>query len=335
MAPPPRDHRFDDVIDIKLPRVGGLRPRRLLWLALVAVLLVWASTSVYSVRTDEVAVVLRFGRFQRQEPPGLHLKAPAGIESFARVPVLNVLKEEFGFRTIKAGVDSKYEEKPEEALMLTGDLNLVYVEWIVQYGIKDARAYLFHVRNVTVNIRAATEAVTRKVVGDRSFDEVITQGELLPPLIQKELQALLDEYHMGIEVQLVKMQHIGPPADVKDAFNDVNNALQERDTLVNKARESYNQTIPTERGKAQASITTAEGYALDRVNRAKGEAERFQALLAEYRKAPEVTEQRLYLEAMAELLPQLQKKYIVEGAGKTVLPLLPWGDGARAPVVQP
>lgn len=288
----------------------------------------WLTTSTYSVRTDEQAVVLRFGKHVRTVGPGLHLKAPVPIESAIKVATDHVYKVEFGFRTALAGVKTQYASGNwlDESLMLTGDLNLVNVQWIVQYKIKDPVSYLFKVRDVESTIRYGAEAVTRKAIGDRSFDEVTTAGDQIAPEIQKELQALYDEYRMGVDVQLVKMQDIEPPAEVKDSFNAVNKALQERETLVNQARESYNQAVPAERGKAAATVTSAEGYAIDRVNRAKGDADRFLALLAEHKKAPQVTEQRLYLETMKDVVPKIQKLFVIEGAGKTVLPLLPFTE---------
>ncbi|MFN7973676.1 MAG: FtsH protease activity modulator HflK [Acidobacteriota bacterium] len=318
-----------DVIDIRAPRKGrGAIPI----VVAVALLVVWLGTSTYSVGTDEQAVVLRFGRHERIVGPGLHLKAPAPIERAMKVATDHVFKLEFGFRTKSAGVKTEYASGSwlDESLMLTGDLNLVNVQWIVQYKVKDPVQYLFRVRNVDDTIRYGAEAVTRKAVGDRSFDEVTTAGDQIAPEVQKELQVLFDEYQMGVDVQLVKMQDIEPPAQVKDSFNAVNNALQERETLVNQARESYNQAVPAERGRAAATVTAAEGYAIDRVNRAKGDADRFLQLVAEHRKAPGVTEQRLYLETMRDVIPKIPKVYIVEGAGKTVLPLLPWSEPGAA-----
>lgn len=289
-------------------------------------------TSLYSIDSAEVGVVLRFGRVVRQEPPGLHLKAPLGIEEVRVVAVQHVYKEEFGFRTKQADVRTTYDEGDylEESLMLTGDLNMVKVEWSVQYRIKDPVAYLFQARNVVGNIRYGSESVMRKVVGDASFDEVITKGDELAVAVHQELQTLVDDYKLGIEIQLLKMQHVVPPPKVLEAFNEVNEAQQESEKLVNQALQSYNEVVPAEKGRAEALVKTSEGYAIERVNRARGDADRFLSLLAEYQKAPEVTRSRLYLESMARLLPQLEKKYIVDERGATLLPIGSFGGGPAA-----
>lgn len=294
-------------------------------LALAGVALFGLATSVYSIDSDEVGVVLRFGKVVRQEPPGLHVKAPLGIEEVRIVAIQHVYKEEFGFRTKSADVRTTYEEGEylEESLMLTGDLNMVKVEWSVQYRIKDPIAYLFRARNVVGNIRYGSESVMRKVVGDAPFDDVITKGDELALVVHQELQALLDDYELGIEVQLLGMQHVVPPPMVLEAFNKVNEAQQESEKLVNQALQLYNEAVPVEKGKAEALVTSSEGYAIERVNRARGDAERFLSLLAEYRKAPEIMRSRLYLESMARLLPALEKKYVVDERGGTLLPLLP------------
>lgn len=318
-----------------MPRFGrgrGWGAGGILAVAIVVAALLVALTSFYSVETDEVGVVLRFGKFHRTEEPGLHTKIPLGVEQVYPVRVRHVFKEEFGFKTTQPGIVSQFstDEFLDQSLILTGDLNMVKLEWIVQYRIKDPVAYAFRVRNVEGTIRYGAEAIMRKVMGDVSFDEAITTGDELAPVVQDELQSLFDEYGLGIDVELVKMQTIRPPTEVLASFDDVNKAQQERETLVNQSRKAYNEAIPAERGRAQAAIKTAEGYAIDRVNRAKGDAERFVALLDEYRKAPVVTERRLYLETLAEVLPRLEKKMVVDEKAGALLPLMPWPAGGGA-----
>jgi modulator of FtsH protease HflK len=289
-------------------------------------LLILLSTGYYQVEADEVGVVQRFGAYVRTTDPGPHFKLPFGVETVHKVPVKRQLKMEFGFRTVSADKQSTYETTPRqaaEALMLTGDLNVAVVEWIVQYRIKYPEAYVFNVRNVEETFRYMSEAAMRQVVGDHAVDEVLTIGrEEIASEAKLELQQLCDAYGIGIEVQQLVLQDVNPPDLVKPAFNEVNQAIQEKERAINEAWADYNKAVPKAKGEAEQAVRSAEGYALERVNNAEGDAKRFEALYEEYRKAPAVTRKRLYLEAMAQVLPKLGKKLIVDDKVKGVLPLL-------------
>lgn len=294
-------------------------------IALAVLALAVAFSSFYTVDPEEVGVVLRFGRYVGQTSPGLHFKLPFGIEQVTKVPVERQLKEEFGFRTLNPDVRTEYskEEFDNESLMLTGDLNIADVEWVVQYRVVDARKYLFSVRDVRETFRAMTEAVMRQVVGDRTVNEVLTVGrQEVASLVERQLQVLCVEYKTGIKVEQVVLQNVNPPAKVKPSFNAVNQAQQEREERINTAQREYNQVVPRARGEAQQNIEQSEGYRIDRVNRAQGDAARFAALYEEYRKAPEVTRKRIYLETMGRVLPKAGKKVVVDQDVRGILPLL-------------
>ncbi len=272
----------------------------------------------------------RFGKFVRIEDPGLHMKLPLGIETINRVKVRYVFKEEFGFRTLKPGVRTLYSDQnfKDESLMLTGDLNLAVVEWIVQYKISDPKAYLFTVRDVEQTIRDVSESVVREVVGDRSVTEVLTTGRMeVAEYVQRDMQAILDSYGIGIKIGTVKLQDVNPPDVVKPAFNEVNEAKQEKERMINQAWEAYNQQIPLADGEAKQVFQSAEGYRLNRINRARGDAENFREVWRAYRISKDVTRKRLYLETMNEILPKIQKKYLIDEAQKNVLPFLPLQEG--------
>ena len=294
---------------------------------LVIVLLV---SSFYTVAPEEVGVILRFGKFVDTTPPGLHFKIPFGVDQVLKVATQRQLKEEFGFRTLSVDVRSTKREEQVEALMLTGDLNAALVEWVVQYRIIDPEKYLFRVRNVTATLRDISEAVMREVVGDRTVNEVLTVGrQEIADLVEQRIQKLCDEYETGIAVEQVVLQNVNPPDAVKDSFNEVNRAQQEKETLINQAQAQYNQVIPRASGEALKTIESAEGYALDRVNRSHGDAARFNDIYRAYRSAPEVTRRRLYLETMSRILPQMGKKIIVDDTLEGILPLLQLGSGVQ------
>jgi membrane protease subunit HflK len=287
-------------------------------------------TSWYQVEPDEVAVIQRFGAFVRTTEPGLHMKFPLFIETVTKVPVQRQLKMEFGFRTERAGIQSQFASPTPltraESLMLTGDLNVAEVEWIVQYRIRDPRKYLFDVRDVPRTFRDMSEAAMRQVVGDHSVDEVVTIGrEKLALEAREELQRLCNLYGTGIEVQQLVLQDVNPPDPVKPAFNEVNQAIQEKERAINDAWAEYNRTVPLAKGQAEQAIRSAEGYATERVNNAQGDASRFEAVLAEYTRAPQVTRRRLYLEAMADILPKAGRRIIIDDKVKGILPLLQLG----------
>ncbi len=308
-------------------RVNSPWPPSRKWMGLIVlgiIILIVAFSTLYAVAPEEVGVIKRFGRYVRTTDPGLHIKIPFA-ESVTKVKVKRVFKEEFGFRTLRPGVRTTYapEVWQEESLMLTGDLNVAVVEWIVQYKIIDPYKYLFKVRNVRQTIRDISEVVMRGVVGDRSVDEILTIGRVeAASEAQRKLQEILNFYDTGIKIVTLKLKDVNPPDTVKPAFNEVNEARQDRERFINEAWEAYNEVIPKAKGEAEKIIAEAEGYAIRRVNMAKGEAERFLRMWREYKKAPDVTRKRLYLETLAEVLPEVGKIYVVDSEQKTLLPLI-------------
>jgi membrane protease subunit HflK len=290
-------------------------------------------TAYVQIEPDEVGVTLRLGRFIGTVEPGPHFRIPYGIDRIIKVPVQRQLKAEFGFRTTRPDIQSTYAaDKPElgrESLMLTGDLNVAVVEWIVQYKIKDPYQYLFKVKNVESMLRDISEASMRAVVGDHSVNEVLTTGRQKVATEAKVLlQALADRYETGIDIQQVVLQDVNPPDPVKPSFNEVNQAIQEKERAINEAYAELNREIPRARGEAEEALRAAEGYSIERVNRAKGEAERFIRIHEEYQRAPDVTRRRMYLDAVAEVLQRAKQKVVVDESHKGVTPLL-WMDGAR------
>ena len=330
------------------PGMGPAIKMKWVLMALGGILVIYVlSASVYTVPTDSAGVVQRFGKYHRTAVPGIHLKLPFGMETAMIVPVQKVQKEEFGFRTLQAGVDSEYlnvddlnsgrvnqrtlrdlfrnsgERGPvdrkvlqREYVMLTGDLNIIDVQWIVQYKVKDAKKFLFNVRYPVYTIRDASQGVMRQLIGNGSVDEALTIGRIHNENMARDLlQDRLDEYDSGIQVVTVKMQSSNPPQRVRPAFNEVNKALQQKEQRINEARKAYNEAIPMAEGNAKKMIESAHGYAAERVNRAEGDVAKFDKVLAEYLKAPEITKRRMYLETMARVLPQIQDKWIIEQGG--------------------
>jgi membrane protease subunit HflK len=297
---------------------------RNLVLGLLLAFLTW--TSFFTVPAEADGIILRFGRYQGSVAPGLHLKLPLGIDEVIIVPVRRQLKQEFGFGT--AGATNASQATPEaeweeEKAMVTGDLNAAQVEWVVQYRIQNATDYLFHVRNADDTLRDASESILREVIGDRTIDEVLTIGrqEIEDEALQK-LQRLVHGYTMGLRIDQVQLKNVDPPKRVQASFNEVNQAQQERESAINVANGEYNKSIPRARGLAEQAIREAEGYAAKRVNEAEGDAKKFALILAEYEKAPEVTRRRIYLETIKEILPRVQRKFLVDERAKGVLPLL-------------
>ena len=327
------DDRFPvvDVSRLKLPKIP--------WQTAAAVLvglvvLVTAFGAVYQIEPEEVGVIQRFGKYVRTTDPGLHAKLPF-VEEMTRVPVQRQLKQEFGFRTVQAGVRTEFATQErrlaDESVMLTGDLNVAVVEWIVQYRVADPYLYLFKVRNLEETFRAMNEAVMRETVGDRTVTEVVTVGrQEIETAVEARLQALTDQYEMGITIDQVVLQDVNPPDPVRPSWDDVSQAQQQAQRQINEAEAEYNAVIPRAYGEAEQAVLQAEGYALDRVNRAEGEASRFAAVEAAYRLAPEVTRQRMYLETMQQILPQVGRKVFVAEGTTGVLPLLSLDSGARA-----
>lgn len=298
------------------------------WIVLALVLILMVSTSFYSVESGELALILRFGKFVREEGPGLHFKLPLGMEKAIRIPVERSLKEEFGFRTVSIGQRTEYAppENPEEPVILTGDLSIVDIEWIVQYRITDPYQYLFHMHNPIKTLRDISQAAMRQVVGDHTVDEVLTFGrERIAYEVKTLMQEILDSYEAGILVENVELENVQPPDPVKPAFHEVNQAKQQQEQLINEAWESYNRAIPQAEGEAKQMLAEAEGYAIEVVNNARGDAERFLAMLEEYRKAPEVTRYRIYLETLMSVLPEIKNIYVIDENTRQLMPLLNFG----------
>lgn len=297
----------------------------LLYVVIGVIALMIVFSSVYTIDADEVGVIQLFGKYARTTDPGLHFKLPWGIETVKKVKTQRVFKEEFGFRTIKPGIKTEYSRADfsSESLMLTGDLNSALVEWIVQYRIENPAFYLFKVQNVEATIRYVSETVMRQIVGDNSVDEVIIlRRKDIAQEVAELMQQLLDEYETGIDIVTVNLQDVNPPVPVQPAFNEVNEARQERERIINEAYEAYNNVIPKAKGQAEQLILEAEGYATNRINRSQGDADKFLAVWREYSKAKDVTKRRLYLEMMNDVLPKLDKKFIVDHDLKSFLPML-------------
>lgn len=309
--PPQMDDILKQIKTIKLP--GGT-----IVIGALVVLAALAYSSFFTINSGSVGIVQRFGEFVRVSPPGLNFKLPFGIEKVTKIAQEQVFKEEFGISE-----DGRHSaDDSASSLMLTGDLNVAVVPWIVQYRVKEPYNFLFKVMNVRGLLRDLSEASMRLVVGDRSINEVITKRQEIADEAMLVLQHELDRAQSGIHVIAVELKRTNVPAPVQPSFNEVNQAIQEKEKLIYQAKEDYNRAIPAARGEAQRTIKAGEGYALDRVNRAQGDTARFIALYAEYSKAKDVTKRRLYLESIKELLPKLGPKYIVDADQNNLLPLL-------------
>jgi len=298
---------------------GGGRGVLLIFCLLLAAVVAW--TCFYTVPSDSVAVVQRFGKYLESVEPGLHFKLPLGVDVPTIVPVKRQLKQEFGFST--PGASDPYQSSREgakETLMVTGDLN---AEWVIQYRIADPIKFLFDVREPGLTLRDVSESVMREVVGDRTVDEVITIGrqEIEAEALTK-MQQLTTKYTMGISIDQVQLKNINPPDLVQTSFNEVNQAQQEKEKLINEARRDYNKVIPLAEGERDQRIREADGYSVKRVNEAEGDAARFNALLAEYVKAPEVTRRRIYIETLQDVLPSIRSQIIIDERTRQLLPLL-------------
>ena len=318
----------NEIVEIKLPGSAG----KLILGAIVAVvLLIGAFSCFYTVQVEEAGVVLRFGKHIDTVEPGLHFKVPFGIDKVVTVPVRRQQKQEFGFGTPNNSNPNQWTSPSEMELeknMVTGDLNAALVEWVIQYRITEPENYLFKVRNADATLRDASESVMRQVVGDRTVDEVITIGrQEIEAECNQKLKDLVKLYELGITIDQVQLKNVDPPKPVQSSFNEVNQAQQEKEKSINVANGEYNRAVPRARGEAQKTISEAEGYATQRINEAEGDANRFNALFAEYKKASDVTRRRLYLETMEEVMPTLGKKVIIDEGNEQVLPFLPIAPG--------
>lgn len=287
-------------------------------------LLLFVATSFYTVQPDEEAVVLRFGKYVQTNPPGLHFKIPLGVDQIQKVKTRKVHQLEFGFRS--SGIPGSRQHSArrfkDESLMLTGDLNVAEVEWVVQYQIADPFKFLFHAAEPETNIRDISESAMRRVVGDRLVNDVLTIGRVeIANQAKDVLQEILDYYDIGVYIVTVRLQDVNPPEIVRPSFNDVNSARQEQERIINQAEREYNQVVPLARGEAEQTISQAEGYAEAIVNRAKGDAAQFTALYREYARAPQITRRRLYLETMEEIFERFENLTIVDSKIEGLLPI--------------
>ena len=326
MSQPDIPDILEELSNIDLSKYKGIMQVAVI----VIVLCLTSYTSVFTVDPEEKAVVLKFGEYDRMVDQGLHFKLPFYMEQEYKVPVQRQLKLEFGFRTAENETRQQYEQTQysednyaSESLMLTGDLNVASIEWVTQYKIADPVKYLFKVRNVDQTFRDMNEAVLREIIGDRTINEVLTVGRgEIQNLAKDKLSKLCEDYTLGIVVSQVILQDVSPPDAVKPAFNEVNQAEQEKETTIQNALAAYNKEIPKAEGTALRTVEAAEGYAVKRVNEAKGAVSRFTQVFEEYKKAPEITRQRIYLETMSEIYQAVDRKIIIDESATGVLPLL-------------
>ena len=306
--------------------VGGL----ILLVAAVGLL-----TMVYTVQPEEQAVVKRFGAVIKTTSPGLHFKFPFWIDSVQYVATERVLKEEFGFRTAAVGGPTRYDQRPlpDESLMLSGDLNIIDVEWVVQYRIADPIKYLYSMRDPVGTLRDISESVMRRIVGNHLGSEILTTARVkIANTSREETQSAMKLYQTGIHIVTVELQNVVPPEAVRPAFNEVNEARQEQERMINEATKQANEAIPRAKGAANRTVAESQGYAAERTNQALGEAARFRSILAEYKVAPEVTRRRMYLETLSEVLPQVGSVLVMQEGATTPLPLLHLDNGQKQEV---
>ncbi|MCL2602576.1 MAG: FtsH protease activity modulator HflK [Treponema sp.] len=308
----------------KPPQSGKLLNSKMIIIAVAVIVAVSAlGTSVYIVNPAEEAVITRFGKYLHTKGPGLQARLPFGIDKNYTVNVREVLEQEFGFRTVRGGAGAIQTRHGEESTMLTGDLNIIDIGWTIQYHVSDARAWIFNVDDRIATIRDVSRTVINQLVGDRAIMGIMG-GERIA--IQAESLIMMNDifrqYALGINVTNVLLKNTTPPAGVQAAFEDVNMALQDRERLINEGRQAYNEVIPRTRGEVERMILSARGFAAERVNRALGDVARFNAVLAEYQLAPEVTRQRLYFEVMEEVFSTMEGTTLIDHKLNNVLPLM-------------
>jgi len=312
----------DNVIDFqKMPK---LKPKTIGIIIVVLLIVIAAFSSFYMVDQKEQAVVLLFGKFNRITEPGLHFKLPFGIEKNFNVPTQRILKEEFGFRTEEAGITTRYSSRDfsEESIMLTGDLNIIDVQWIIQYQIVEPMNWLFKVENQRKTIRDISQSVINLLIGDRTiFDVIGSERTNIEQKGREMMNEFFKLYELGVRVTTVRLQSIVPPKGaVQDAFEDVNKSIQDLNRLINEGKEAYNNTIPKARGQAKQVIQAAQGYAAEKVNMAKGDVARFLAVYGEYRKNPKITRTRLYYEMIEQVFKETQNTDLIDKNLKNFIP---------------
>ena len=298
-------------------------PALLFWLIVLAIAVVAGFSSVYVVDETENAVITRFGKYQQTVGSGLHVKLPFGIDKNYNVDIKTLRAEQFGFKTIKAGRNSEYKNNiSEESEMLTGDLNIVDVEWVIQYKVTDPKQWLFNVYEREQTIRDISRSVINTLVGDRAiFDVISSDRSTIQNLAQEQMNENFKALGLGINVTTVQFQNVVPPVEVQAAFEDVNKASQDMKRFINEGKEAYNAEIPRAQGEADRQIQVAEGYATERVNMAKGDVARFNAVYEEYKRSPKVTKERIYLETMDEIFGSETKPTLIDGELENLVPV--------------
>lgn len=318
----------DELLNNLQQKFGGIfKKNGAVWIIILIAFFLWAATGFFVVNPQEQAVVKRFGVVHRTEGAGPHYHIPSPIETVQKETVTSVRRLEIGYRTIESGPPARYRQVKKESLMLTGDENIVDVQFTVQYKIVNLENYLYHITDPEATVRAAAESAMREVVGHTTVDDALTVGKGHLELTTKELlQNILNTYEAGIHIENVKLQDVHPPDPVKNAFKDVASAKEEKEKLINEAHGYRNNLIPKARGEAAQIINVATAYAEQRVLIAKGEADKFNSIYEEYHKAKEVTRQRIRIETMEEILPKVNKIIVDPQLGKNFLPFLPLQD---------
>jgi len=306
--------------------MNKMNPRIFVALIIIVLIIIVTGASFYMVDKDEQAVITRFGRYMRTADPGLNFKIPL-VEKNFNVPVKKVLKEEFGFQTISSGMKSEFyrgSEEMTEARMLSADLKIIQIEWIVQYKISDPVKYLFNVRNPILTFRDFSKVAMSQIAGDYLFDEIITIAKSeITYKMEELLKKMIEEVQLGLTISTIQLINVTPPKEVEAAYNEVLQAQQEKDKIVNEAKMEYNKKVIPVEGEAERMIAQSEGYEAERVKVAEGEANYFKSLYSEYVKAPDITKKRIYLETISSILPNLDKINIIDSSQKNVLPFLP------------
>lgn len=326
---PPQD--FEEVLrwlSGRFKQAPGPSLRWLLTLLGAALVLFSFFNSYYTVQPQETAVIQRFGKYIGTAGAGLHFKIPFGIDTVTKVVTGQVLQREYGYRTSRPGVRSQFTSVgyENESLMLSGDLDVVDVQWTVQYMIRNPVKYLFDLKGVTATLDDVSQAVTRQIVGNHYSDDVLTTGRAaLAVECQKQIQQIMDSYGTGVQIVAVKMQDVNPPEPVQPAFNEVNEAKQDKARTINEAEQTYNEKIPEAVGQAKQTIAQAQAYATERVNHAEGNAQRFLDILAQYQKAPDITRSRMYLDSFGNIMGRAGHLYVIDSSEKGILPLLDLG----------
>ena len=317
-------NNLQDKFKIGLPKKGVFS------YIIILAIIVWLATGVFIIDPEEQGVIKRFGEVTEVVGPGPHYHLPSPIETVQIAPVTAVRRLEIGFRTIQTGPPAKYRRVLKESLMLTGDENIIDVQFIVQYRISDLENYLYSLTNPDVTVRSAAESAMREVIGDSSVTEALTVGKgIIENTTALLLQETMNSYKGGIKIENVKLQDVHPPDAVKEAFKDVVSAREDREKMINDAEGYRNNLIPKARGEAAQLINSAKAYAKEKVLVATGESERFNLVYEEYKKAKDITRERILLETMADVLPKVNKVIADKELGGNVLPFLPIGQSLK------